>query len=121
MVADVPVHERPTFVMKRVRALAFLVLFGIGLCLSTITSNVATVFDVGWVAGALGVAGTVVVNALLLAMMFSVLTARRQPLRQLLPGVLVGAVVLVALQLLASWIVRRFLAGASDTPARSPW
>ena len=114
VVADVPFHERPNFVMKRVRALAFLVLFGIGLCLSTITSNVATIFDVGWVTSALGVAGTFVVNALLLAMTFSVLPTRRQPLRRLLPGVLVGGAVLVVLQLLASWIVRRFLAGAGD-------
>ena len=30
-VADVPVHQRPNFVMKRLRALAFLVLFGLGI------------------------------------------------------------------------------------------
>ena len=51
IVEDVPVHQRPNFVMKRVRALAFLVLFGVGICLSTVASNVATIFDVGWAHG----------------------------------------------------------------------
>ncbi len=47
-------------------------------------------------------------------MAYSVLPARRRSWRQLLPGVLVGAVLLTALQLLASFIVRHFLDGASD-------
>ena len=114
IVEDVPVHQRPNFVIKRVRALAFLVLFGVGICLSTIASNVATIFDVGWATGILGLAGTFVVNTLMLLMTFSVLPARRTPWRQLLPGALVAAVLLVLLQLLASFIVRHFLDGAGD-------
>jgi uncharacterized BrkB/YihY/UPF0761 family membrane protein len=114
VIADVPVHRRPNFFMKRLRALVFLVLFGLGICLSTIMSNVATLFDVGWLTGALGVAGTLAVNTLLLLMTYSVLPARRRSWRQLLPGALIGAALLVTLQLLASFIVRRFLAGASD-------
>jgi membrane protein len=114
VIADVPVHKRPNFVMKRVRSLVFLVLFGLGICLSTVASNITTIFDVGWVTGALGLAATFVVNAALLLMTYSVLPARRRPWRQLLPGVLVGGALLVTLQLLASFIVRRFLQGASD-------
>ena len=56
VVGDVPVHERPSFVMKRLRSLAFLALFGLGICLSTVLANVATLFDAGWVAGAFGLA-----------------------------------------------------------------
>ena len=114
MVADVPVHERPNFVMKRARALVFLVLFGLGICLSTVLSNAASFFDAGWVTNVLGIAGTFVVNALLLAMTYSVLPTRRQPLPDLLPGVLTGAALLVVLQLLANFIVDRFLLGAGD-------
>ena len=114
VIADVPVHRRPNFLMKRVRSLVFLLLFGVGICLSTVMSNAATLFDVGWLTGAVGLAGTFAVNSLLLLMTFSVLPARRPPWRRLLPGALVGGALLVALQLLASFIVRRFLAGASD-------
>jgi uncharacterized BrkB/YihY/UPF0761 family membrane protein len=86
VIADVPVGERPNFVMKRVKSLVFLVLFGIGICASTILSNAATLFDVGWLTGAVGVAGTFAVNALLLLMTYSVLPGRRRPWRQLLPA-----------------------------------
>ena len=37
------------------------------------------------------------------------------PLRELLPGVVVGAVLLVVLQQLGSFVVRRYIAGAGDT------
>ena len=36
-------------------------------------------------------------------------------MRDLLPGVVVGAVLLVALQQVGSYVVRRYIAGASDT------
>jgi YihY family inner membrane protein len=114
IVADIPVHERPNFVLKRVRALVFLVLFGIGICLSTLLSNAAAFFDAGWVTNMLGIAGTFVVNAAMLAMSYSVLPARLQPLPRMLPGVVVGAVLLVILQLLANFIVDRLVLGASD-------
>ena len=112
---DVPVHRRPNFVMKRLRSLAFLILFGLGLAASTLMSNLATLFDIGWVAGAVGLLITFVINGLLLLMMFTVLPAQRRPVGVLLPGAIVGAVGLVVLQQLGSWVVRRFIAGASDT------
>lgn len=117
VIADVPVHRRPNFVMKRVRSLLFLVLFGVGICVSTIASNVATLFDVGWLTGALGVAVTFGVNTFLLLMTYSVLPAQRRNVRQLLPGALAGAALLVVLQLLASFILRRVIIGAGDVAA----
>jgi YihY family inner membrane protein len=114
IVADIPVHERPNYVMKRVRALVFLVLFGIGICVSTLLSNVAAFFDANWVTTVLGLAGTFVVNALVLAVAYSVLPARLQPLPRLLPGIVVGGVLLLVLQLLANLIVDRLVLGASD-------
>lgn len=115
IIADVPVHERGNFLVKKLREVAFLVLFAIGLALSTLAANLATLFDVGWLAGGAGLVATTVVDAALLLMMFSVLPARRRPVRQLLPGVAIGAVLLVALQQLGSFVVRRYIAGASDT------
>jgi len=109
------VHRRPNFVVKRLRALAFLALFGVGLAASTLMSNLATLFDIGWVAGAVGLVITFVINGLLLLMTFTVLPAQRRAVSVLLPGVTAGAVGLVVLQQLGSWVVRRFIAGASDT------
>ncbi|MET0325349.1 MAG: YihY/virulence factor BrkB family protein [Ilumatobacteraceae bacterium] len=112
---DTPVHRRPSFVMKRLRALAFLVLFGLGLAASTLLSNLTTLFDLGWLAGAVGLLLTLLVNSALLLMMFTVLPAQRRTVHELLPGVLIGGIGLVVLQQLGSFVVRRFIAGASDT------
>ncbi|MET0145656.1 MAG: YihY/virulence factor BrkB family protein [Ilumatobacteraceae bacterium] len=114
-ISDVPVHRRPTFLMKRLRELAFLGLLGIGLAASTLMSNIATLFDLGVFAGAVGLLLSLVIDAALLLMMFSVLPAERRAVRLLLPGAVVGAVGLVVLQQLGSYVVRRFIAGASDT------
>jgi YihY family inner membrane protein len=114
VIADVPAHDRGNFFVKKLREVVFLVLLGVGLAASTLVANLATLFDVGWLAGFAGLAATAVVNAGLLVVMFTVLLVRR-PLRRQLPGVVVGAVLLVALQQLGSFIVRRYIAGASDT------
>ena len=47
-IGDVPVHERGSFVVKKLRDVAFLVLLAIGLALSTLAGNLATLFDLGW-------------------------------------------------------------------------
>jgi membrane protein len=115
VIADVPVHQRSNFFVKKAREVSFLILFAIGLAVSTLAGNLATVFDVGPFAGALGLVTTAVVDALLLLVMFTILPSRRRAVRELLPGVLVGAVLLVILQQLGSFVVRRYIAGAGDT------
>src|SRR4051812_15976342 len=115
VIGDTPIRERPTWVAKKVKAVVFLALLGIGLAASTLMSNLASLVGGGWLTGVLGVAATFVVNALLMVMMLTVLPAQRRPLRRLLPGVVVGAVGLVVLQQVGSLIVRHFIAGASDT------
>lgn len=115
VLGDVPIHARGNMAVKRLRGLAFLALFAVTLVLSTLLANVSTLFDAGWIAGGLGLLATFVVNAALLVVMFTVLPARRRPLRELLPGVVAGAVGLVVLQQIGSYVVRRFIAGASDT------
>ena len=113
--ADVPVHQRPNFAMKRLRSLAFLAAFGIGLAVSVLASNVATLFDTGPIAEGASMVATFLVNSLLVLAMFTLLAARRRPLRELLPGIAFAAIGLVLLLLLGSYVVRRFIVGASDT------
>ena len=43
------------------------------------------------------------------------LPAQRRPIRELLPGALIASVALVLLQQIGSYVVRRFIKGASDT------
>lgn len=113
--SDTPVHARPNFAMKRVKAVTFLLSFAVGLALSVVLSNLATLFDTGPFTGGLGVVATLIVNGLLVLAMFSLLPAHRPSLRDLLPGVVAAAVGLTALQQLGSFVVRHFLAGADDT------
>ena len=46
---------------------------------------------------------------------FWMLTSRRHELRELLPGTLFAGVGLVVLQILGTWVVQRYISGASDT------
>lgn len=115
VIDDIPAHDRGNYVVKKLRDVAFLLVLAVGLAASTLVSNVATLFDVGWLAGFAGLAATALVSGVLLVAMFTVLPMHRRPLRQQLPGVVVGAVLLVALQQLGSFIVRHYITGASDT------
>jgi membrane protein len=115
VIDDTPAHDRGNFFVKKAREIVFLVLLAVGLALATLVGNLATVFDLGWLGGTAGIGASLVVDAALLIMMFTVLPSRRRPLRDQLPGVAVGSVLLVALLQLGSFIVRRYITGASDT------
>ncbi|MGI9029254.1 MAG: YihY/virulence factor BrkB family protein [Ilumatobacteraceae bacterium] len=114
-VGDVPFYERGNFAFKRLRMILFLVAVAAGIAASVLLTNLARLFDVGPLAGALGLVATVAVNVVLTLAMMTVLPARRRPVRELLPGAVVAGVLLAALQLLGSFIVARFVRGASDT------
>jgi inner membrane protein YhjD len=115
VLADVPKREQPNWALKKLKALAFLALFAIALTASILLSNLASLVGGDLLTGAIGLAATVVVNAALVLAMFSVLPTHRRPARELLPGVIVAAILLVILQQLGSFIVRHFIANASDT------
>ncbi len=114
-VADVPMHDRGNSLVRKGKAITYLALLAVGVTASTYLSNLASVVDGGVVTGALGLLATFVVNVLLLIALVTVLPAHRMPLRHDLPGVVVGAVGLLLLQQLGSFVVRHFIAGASDT------
>ena len=114
-IADIPVRDRGNAMVRKAKAIVFLALMAIDISVSTYLSNLASVLGGGLLTGALGVLATFAVNVLLLVTMFNVLPAQRMPLRHDLPGIVIGAVGLVVLQQLGSFVVRRFIAGASDT------
>jgi membrane protein len=114
-IADIPVRERGNAMVRKAKAIVFLALLAIGISASTYLSNLASVVGGGLLTGALGILATFAVNVALFAMMFNVLPAQRMALRHDLPGIVVGATGLVVLQQLGSFVVRRFIAGASDT------
>ena len=115
VIADVPKREQPTWVVKKLKAIAFLALFAVGVSASVVLSNLASLFGGGVLTGMLGLVASLVVNAAVMIALLSSLPAHRRPLRELMPGVIVAAILLLILQQLGSFIVRHFLAGASDT------
>jgi YihY family inner membrane protein len=112
---DTPPFERPNAAVGRLRSVAFLVLLAVGISLSTLTVSSPFLLDLGPFAGVAAIAVTFVVDAALLLATFALFISGRTSVRDLLPGALVAATALVILQAVGSIIVRRYIAGASDT------
>jgi membrane protein len=113
--------DRPSFVKSTLRALALVAVGGLGLIMTTVISSgvtsVHTIFGVHVGIG-LQVAGTaiaIVLNTVLFLVLFRWLTVRHVRWRDALPGALLSAVALQALQLLASALISHQLKGASTT------
>ena len=96
---NVPRRRYPSFVLRRLRGLAWLVLLGGGLLAASLAAGVAHAAGSAW-SGVAGVAASAVVNTLLFLVGFRVLTVRNVPLRSLLPGALLAA---LAWALLSGW------------------
>lgn len=113
-IRDVPQHERPKAVGKKLKALAFLVVFAVGISASTAAASVTELVDLDRLATVGAVVGSVVVNVGILLGMFLLLPTGRRPLRALLPGAIVGGV-LIGVLLHFGRLVFTALQGASDT------
>jgi YihY family inner membrane protein len=100
---NVPRKDRPNLWWRLARGLGSLLLLGAAVVAATALAGL----------GVAGVAGSLLLNLLLLAALSQVLTATRLPWRRLLPGAAVGAVGWSALQALGAWIVGRQLAHAN--------
>jgi uncharacterized BrkB/YihY/UPF0761 family membrane protein len=72
---NVPRRRYPSFLLRRLRGLAWLVILGGGLLLASVVSGVAAAADTAW-SGAAGVAASTLVNMLLFLIGFRVLTVR---------------------------------------------
>lgn len=113
---DVPRFRLPKLPVARLRALGGLAVLGVGVLGSTAVAGVASATAGIPVLGRVGLlVANLAVNVVVLVLAFRVLTAERQPWRDLLPGAVVGAVGYVILQNLGAFLIDRFVTGASDT------
>jgi len=117
---NVPRRRYPSFLLRRLRGLAWLVILGGGLLLASVVSGIAAVADTSW-SGPAGVAASTVVNMLLFLVGFRVLTVRNVSLRALLPGAVLAA---LAWALLRGWVAGTWTAssaGPAPPTGRSRW
>jgi YihY family inner membrane protein len=109
---NVPRKDRPNFWLRLARGLGALLLLVAGIFAATTLAQQGTARS-----GVLGrlssFGGSLLLNLLLVALMFRVLTATRMPWRRLLPGAAVGAVGWSFLQALGVSIVNRQLERAN--------
>lgn len=113
---DVPRYRQPNLPKARLRALGGLVVLGVGVIGSTAVATLVTAVEGLPFAGrAALVVANVAVNVIVLVLAFKVLTAVPLTVGQLLPGAVVGAIGYVIIQNLGTWLVDRFITGASDT------
>ncbi|MFC9930902.1 YihY/virulence factor BrkB family protein [Streptomyces sp. NPDC127190] len=116
----VPRHARPDPLRSRLRGLLFLVILGLGLCVTTLLSwavSTATVFGTRPAIGARfgAVVAAVVLNTGLLLLSQRVLTERELPLRRLAWASCGGACAWQVLQWGGSYYVSHVLKGATAT------
>jgi YihY family inner membrane protein len=109
---NVPRKDRPTFWLRLARGLGALLLLVAGIFAATTLAQQGTARS-GVLGRLIPFAGSLLLNLLLVALMFRVLTATRMPWRRLLPGAAVGAVGWSVLQAVGVSIVNRQLERAN--------
>jgi YihY family inner membrane protein len=109
---NVPRKDRPTFWLRLARGLGALLLLVAGIFAATTLAQQGTARS-GVLGRLIPFAGSLLLNLLLVALMFRVLTATRMPWRRLLPGAAVGAVAWSVLQAVGVSIVNRQLERAN--------
>jgi uncharacterized BrkB/YihY/UPF0761 family membrane protein len=115
----IPRNSRLNPVVSRFRSLLWLVLAGVALVFIAVLSSVSShveVFgsDLGGGVRTLVRVGTVVVDALVLAVMMRLSTPQKERLRDVLPGAVLIAVLWQLLQLLGGLYVSHVIAGANQ-------
>ncbi len=114
-IADVPPHERPNGLVKRLRSLAFLVVLALGISVSTLATNLAGLLDSGLAVDLIGLLVALLSNVGIFLFAFGGLSNNRQAWHQKLPGAIAAAVAVVVLLRLGTFVVERYIKGASDT------
>lgn len=113
--------DRPNFLFSTLRALALIVVGGVGLIITTALSSAVTSvhsiagFEVGVGQQVVGIVLAVALNTLLFLSLFRWLTVRHVTWRDALPGAVISAVALQIFQLTASAFISHELKGASTT------
>ena len=111
----VPFRRRPDFLRARVRALGLLLVFGVGVALSTALAGLGTIgasYGIAWKLGA--VALSVLFNVTLFWTAFRLMTVRDVEWRQLRGGAIAAAVAYELLQLGGGYYVGHVLKHASN-------
>jgi membrane protein len=113
---DVPQPKRAGFISSRLRGLLVLASIGAVNVLATVAVGLATAGGVGTeVTQMLGLVASGVIDLVLFAASFRVLTTAAVTTRQVLPGALLAAGCWLALQALGGVFVTQVLAGSSQT------
>ena len=108
---NIPRKDRPAWGLRLARSLGALLLLAVAVFAATALAQLGVAGR--GVLGRLPLAGSLLLNLLLLAALAQILTATRQPWRQLLPGATVGALGWSVLQALGASIVGRQLERAN--------
>ncbi len=112
---DVPVDARSNFALQRARALVSAVVIVVGSIAGAVGTGLAAVIDKERLATLGLVAAAAVVNLVVLAVGFRVLTTPALGWRhQILPGAAVAAVAFTVFQLIGTTVVARAISRASD-------
>lgn len=112
---DVPMRERPNFVMSIVRAFAMLVVLGGGIVVTTALTGAMGAVTTGAVLRGSGLVGGVILNTAIFLLGFRVLTVKDVGLRDLLPGAALAGLAWMALQVLGGYLLDRQVSQASQT------
>jgi membrane protein len=111
----VPRKQRLSFWAWRLRGLGLLALLGLLMLVSTAVAGYVTAAAPGALTALAGVAVAFAVNLLLFFCAFRLLTADEVPTRDLLPGVVVGAVLWQVLQHIGGYYVDHVVRHAKET------
>jgi YihY family inner membrane protein len=90
---NVAVPDRPGYVARLSRGLGWYSVFGIGVVGSTFLGSLSSIFDWGPAGAFLAAVPALVVNIVLFALSFRLLSPRTVPWRAMLPGAAVGGLV----------------------------
>jgi YihY family inner membrane protein len=113
---DVPRAERPPFLVRSLRALLLLVVFGGGIVVSAVLAGLFA-GSTGPAAAALRVsstAGVMLLSVALFAVAYRLLTVAHVRWRDVVPGSVVAAVAWTVLLMLGSWLVDRQIRNATQ-------
>ncbi len=111
----VPHKQRPNFIRARLRGLGLLVVLGILAIASTVVAGYVTAGGHGALATTGGVIVALIVNLLLFFTAFRLLTTRTVETRDLVPGVIVAAVIWQILQHVGVYYVDHVIRHAQET------
>jgi membrane protein len=112
---EVGVLERDNLAVRRVKGVVGIITIGSGLIATTVMSSLVSALALPTGGRVLLVLGTMVVNGGVLWVMLRYLTAETVRRGEAWPGAIFGGIAFTTLQVLGSFLVRRFLGGASDT------